>query len=201
MPKPFRDLAADVLTHIRRVPLVHRPVHWIAVLLVKTPLGARFVRSVLSTEAHSTTTYQAWVEAYDTLSDADRAAIAAHVARMARTPLISVVMPVYDTPAHLLREAIESVRAQIYSHWELCIADDASPDPAVWRLLRCNPWTDGGYDPVDPADREQHERAVAAREARLGRSSPPTHEGAVSAPRHQRDPVQPSDEMPALRRP
>jgi hypothetical protein len=20
---------------------------------------------------------------------------------------------------------------------------------AVWRVLRCNPWSDGGYDPVD----------------------------------------------------
>jgi glycosyltransferase involved in cell wall biosynthesis len=143
MPNRFRDLAADVLSHIRRVPLVHRPVHWVAVLLVKTPLGARLIRSVLSTEAHSPTTYEAWVEAHDTLSDDDRAAIAAHVGRMARTPLISVVMPAYETPIALLREAIESVRGQLYPHWELCIADDASPDPGVWKLL-------SGYAKSDP---------------------------------------------------
>lgn len=35
---------------------------------------------------------------------------------------------------------------------------------AVWRLLRCNPWSDGGYDPVEAqrlfgADRAAHGRS------------------------------------------
>ncbi|MFT3802274.1 MAG: glycosyltransferase [Burkholderiaceae bacterium] len=45
-------------------------------------------------------------------------------------------MPVYDPPIAYLIEAIESVRAQIYPHWELCIADDRSTDPAVAACLR-----------------------------------------------------------------
>jgi glycosyltransferase involved in cell wall biosynthesis len=40
--------------------------------------------------------------------------------------LLSIVMPVLDTPAPILREAIASVRAQSHQAWELCIADDAS---------------------------------------------------------------------------
>jgi hypothetical protein len=47
-----------------------------------------------------------------------------------------------------------------------------------WRVLRCNPWSAGGYDPVDPSDRERHERAVAAVDAQAAitsRPSPPSN--------------------------
>lgn len=45
---------------------------------------------------------------------------------MAGGPLISIVMPTYNTPGKLLRECVDSVIAQTYPNWELCIADDAS---------------------------------------------------------------------------
>ena len=44
-------------------------------------------------------------------------------------------MPVYNPPLDYLRQAIESVQAQVYPHWEICIADDASPNAAVRELL------------------------------------------------------------------
>ena len=50
-------------------------------------------------------------------------------------PRISVVVPVFNTPQRLLWEAIESVKAQIYPNWELCLADDASTDPHVREVL------------------------------------------------------------------
>ncbi|HYZ40734.1 MAG TPA: glycosyltransferase family 2 protein, partial [Stellaceae bacterium] len=50
-------------------------------------------------------------------------------------PVISVLMPVYETPPAYLRAAIESVRAQLYPHWQLCIADDASQSLEVRRIL------------------------------------------------------------------
>jgi len=50
--------------------------------------------------------------------------------------LISVVTPVYDTPADVLTECVESVIAQTYSRWELCLVDDGSPSPHVWPLLQ-----------------------------------------------------------------
>ncbi|MEA5521279.1 tetratricopeptide repeat protein [Limnoraphis robusta] len=50
-------------------------------------------------------------------------------------PLMSVILPVYNTPEKFLREAIESVLVQIYPHWELCIADDASTKPDVKQVL------------------------------------------------------------------
>ena len=42
-------------------------------------------------------------------------------------PLISILVPVYNTPEEFLKQMIQSVRKQTYSNWELCIAN-ASPD-------------------------------------------------------------------------
>ena len=50
-------------------------------------------------------------------------------------PTISIVMPVYNPPVKLLKQAIESVVGQLYENWELCIADDCSPNPQVRKLL------------------------------------------------------------------
>jgi O-antigen biosynthesis protein len=50
-------------------------------------------------------------------------------------PTISLVMPVYNPPERYLREAIESVLNQVYPYWELCIADDASPNPRIKEIL------------------------------------------------------------------
>lgn len=51
-------------------------------------------------------------------------------------PRISVLMPVFNPPLGYLLKAIESVRAQTYPHWELCIADDASTAPEVMPFLK-----------------------------------------------------------------
>lgn len=51
------------------------------------------------------------------------------------SPLMSVVVPVFNPPVKWLEACIKSVLCQRYSRWELCIADDASCDPAVRRLL------------------------------------------------------------------
>lgn len=79
--------------------------------------------------------YIEWVRRYGTLAEADRARLRAGLADFALQPLISVVLPVFDPPLAFLEQAIASVRAQIYPHWELCIADDASTDQGVRALL------------------------------------------------------------------
>jgi O-antigen biosynthesis protein len=50
-------------------------------------------------------------------------------------PKISVIMPVYNPDVNYLDEAIKSVIDQLYDNWELCIADDCSPNPQIKRLL------------------------------------------------------------------
>ncbi|MEX3954859.1 glycosyltransferase [Trinickia sp. EG282A] len=79
--------------------------------------------------------YQNWIEQYDSLDDGKRAEIRQQIAAFARKPLISIVVPTYNSDERLLREMIASVRAQLYTNWELCIADDASPDPRVAEVL------------------------------------------------------------------
>jgi glycosyltransferase involved in cell wall biosynthesis len=50
-------------------------------------------------------------------------------------PLISIIMPVYNVDEKWLRLAIDSVLSQIYTNWELCIADDASTLSHIRPLL------------------------------------------------------------------
>ena len=63
------------------------------------------------------------------------AALGQKIEDLGITTTFSVVMPVYNPPLDYLRQAIESVQAQVYPHWEICIADDASPNAAVRELL------------------------------------------------------------------
>lgn len=50
-------------------------------------------------------------------------------------PLISVVIPTYNTPLPYLKKAVQSVQKQYYKNWELCICDDASTHPPVREWL------------------------------------------------------------------
>ena len=79
--------------------------------------------------------YAEWVRRYDTLTEEARATMRSRINGFKNKPLISVLMPTYNTKAKWLIEAIESVRNQIYPHWEMCIADDASTDKTVRALL------------------------------------------------------------------
>ncbi len=45
-------------------------------------------------------------------------------------------MPVYNVPEQWLVKAIELVRGQLYDNWELCIADDASTELHVRKILK-----------------------------------------------------------------
>jgi glycosyltransferase involved in cell wall biosynthesis len=80
-------------------------------------------------------TYGEWVQLYEILRPADRVTIRQAIEVLENRPLISVLLPVYNPDLGWLGEAIDSVRAQIYENWELCIADDASTDHRVRLFL------------------------------------------------------------------
>ncbi len=45
-----------------------------------------------------------------------------------KTPLISILVPLYNTPEKFLRDMIESVLAQTYHNWQLCLADGSDAE-------------------------------------------------------------------------
>ena len=47
-------------------------------------------------------------------------------AELSDRPLVSILIPVYNTPPDVLEATLESVFGQIYPKWEACIADDGS---------------------------------------------------------------------------
>ncbi len=58
-----------------------------------------------------------------------------HITSLKLQPLISILMPVYNTNPKYLKKALDSVCNQIYPNWELCIADDHSTKKTTIKLL------------------------------------------------------------------
>ena len=54
---------------------------------------------------------------------------------LAYRPLISVIVPTYNTDLQYLRDCFDSVLGQAYDNWQLCVVDDASPNKAVRDLI------------------------------------------------------------------
>lgn len=54
-----------------------------------------------------------------------------------RRPLVSICVPLYQTPEKYLREMIESVQNQTYTNWQLCLADGTG-DGSVEQVIRKN---------------------------------------------------------------
>ena len=78
--------------------------------------------------------YQAWLERHR-VGPHDLARMKGAIKEFGYTPVISVVTPVYNTDEVWLRKCIESVRAQVYPHWELCLVNDGSTRPHVRAIL------------------------------------------------------------------
>lgn len=79
--------------------------------------------------------YADWIEHAESPRLPNRARQQVELVGWAWKPTLSVIVPTWNTNLSLLRACVESVFAQGYPHWELCIADDASTKPGVRELL------------------------------------------------------------------
>jgi len=81
-----------------------------------------------------TQNYKRWVETR-ALTGIREKEIIREISQFAYKPLISIIVPVYNVEEKWLRKCIESVRNQLYTNWELCLADDASPKKHIRKVL------------------------------------------------------------------
>ena len=77
-------------------------------------------------------TYARWLESRK-LWPRDLARLRTLSRSLPYQPKLSVIVATYDTAEAHLRSTLDSVFAQTYENWELCIADDASSHPHVRR--------------------------------------------------------------------
>jgi len=101
--------------------------------------GLRFVKdkvkqSVLS-DLHNPSSYHNWIQ-HRTNFNILQSVYLNSKDQLVIQPVFSVVIPVYDPQIKYLAQAIDSVINQLYPNWQLCIADDNSPNPAVQQLLK-----------------------------------------------------------------
>lgn len=127
-------VVSDIFRH-RKMPSESRGGLSIRGAITNLPDAYRLSAGLRSVRYLPGDDYAEWIRRFDVLSDKNRERIVRKIAEMNCRPLISILMPCYNSNIDWLKAAIDSVRSQIYPYWELCIADDASDDPNVHRLL------------------------------------------------------------------
>ncbi|MEH6608496.1 MAG: glycosyltransferase family 2 protein [Halioglobus sp.] len=70
--------------------------------------------------------YAEWWRSYSRCSESRLEEQRTATNQLTSSPIFSIVLPTYSPDMSLLRLAVESVKAQTYSRWQLCICDDAS---------------------------------------------------------------------------
>jgi GT2 family glycosyltransferase len=129
-PVRFARRAAGWLMRNRRLPS-RAEMRWLLLRLrdakhdVAHQEAPHPVPAVVVAQIARSEVYDCWL-ADHSWDDAAAAAAADLLDSLTARPLISLVMPVYNVEDSWLSKAVNSVRAQVYSEWELCIVDDAS---------------------------------------------------------------------------
>jgi len=114
----------------------HRPSLWLGLKLLLLGKWSIFQQQLVANfESLTTGTfYDVWRRRREPTEES-RQKMRQQIGRWMETPKISVVMPVYNVPEVFLRACLDSVLAQVYPNWELCIADDGSTRPHIGKVL------------------------------------------------------------------
>ena len=94
----------------------------------------RKLRSV-GERALARTDYASWAEDEAALEERRRPEILREAASLGWKPVVSILMVDREAPFASMRAAIDSIVAQVYPHWELCVVDDGSLNNDTRRVL------------------------------------------------------------------
>ncbi|GHA02128.1 hypothetical protein GCM10008090_09250 [Arenicella chitinivorans] len=83
----------------------------------------------------NTEDYGLWVQE-NTMSAAEIDSAKTEIEALPYKPVFSILVPIYNTDPEYLLPMIESVRRQIYPHWQLCLVDDCSPKTYLKQILQ-----------------------------------------------------------------
>lgn len=104
------------------------------VLLAPFRLLQRLIAPGRATAKGEASDYQRWLDRHRP-SPSELEAMREEARAFSLQPLISVITPVFNTPVEWLRQAVDSVLAQVYENWELLLIDDASTERATLDFL------------------------------------------------------------------
>jgi len=151
-PKEHRPLGEKIVREIRRLPrnlgisrarkAAPPPAEKPAVVAVPKPIER----------------YAAWISERepDEAALEDQRREASH---LPVRPKISLVVPVWNTPANFLMAMLESVSAQTYDNWELCVVDAASDQSKTLTPAILQEWS--ARDPRIRLERMQENLGIA----------------------------------------
>jgi len=132
-----RHFFFKLIEHMEMVP---RYLYKVKAIYIKDGLVAvlRAIVRRLSTQInqpHDAKNYSKWLRRYDWTGVKLKGKLKINIEDLKYKPTISIIMPVFNSDVNFLAEAIESVKTQLYPHWQLCIANDASTNPEIKKLL------------------------------------------------------------------
>jgi GT2 family glycosyltransferase len=121
---------------IREPSLALRGPVWIQHLCERQPLANQGRPWVLSDQTLRSQDYREWRDAQAVNMDQERKSLLAWLRQQSNPPQLAMLLPVVRPQPRWLRQAIASVLAQSYPHWQLCIAVAATKDQRLSRRLR-----------------------------------------------------------------
>ncbi len=135
----IRNRASRAVAFLRRSPALqplHRrygPIKYNYVLPAFRRIK-KILRLSSRVEIAESLSYPVWTERCERFRY-NREKVSRHIEAFDHRPIISIILPVYNTEPEHLRQCMNSVMNQYYREWELCICDDASTATHIREML------------------------------------------------------------------